>query len=128
MNKNNKLYCELPMWDRFLIWLDKLNKMKLKDFRKKYLGKKEIHSFYIPGLHGFLQIYLSNKGKASFIKDCEKMSELLETPLFTFKCRKCNVLKSIIDIGCPVVFKNKDRLLDINFYCKSCDEKGDKKE
>ncbi len=28
MNKQNKLYCELPMWDRFLIWLDKLNKDK----------------------------------------------------------------------------------------------------
>ncbi len=22
MNKNNKLYCELPMWDRFLIWIE----------------------------------------------------------------------------------------------------------
>ena len=22
MNKSNKLYCELPMWDRFLIWIE----------------------------------------------------------------------------------------------------------
>ena len=99
--------------------------MKLKEFKKKYLGKKEIHSFYIPELKGYLQIYLSNKGKAKFIKDCKKMSELLETPLFTFKCHRCKVLKPIIDNeGCLVAFKNKEGLLDLNFLCKSCDKKG----